>query len=248
MNIPNLIIREICVTLKRPLRIKHVVSPAKISAYLRILKAQSLSPEKWENQTKNGVGRRKVKSYGDYIDIQTSKLEHLNLASHETKFRRILANRLQELNMEFSKSRTLCLGARLGAEVAAFRDLGSFAIGVDLNPGKENPYVCHGDFHNLAFPDHCCDYVYTNSIDHAFDLSKVFAEIKRILQPDGYLILELDPGTGENDLVQPDVWQTISWQRVDDMIDCVKTLGFSLIRKTPFTCPRGGTQTIWKPI
>ena len=46
----------------------------------------------------------------------------------------------------------LCLGARLGTEVRALHNLGYFAIGIDLNPGVDNPYVLMGDFHKLVFP------------------------------------------------------------------------------------------------
>ena len=45
----------------------------------------------------------------------------------------------------------LCLAARIGTEVKAFLDLGCFAIGIDLNPGTDNRYVVHGDFHDLQF-------------------------------------------------------------------------------------------------
>ena len=36
-------------------------------------------------------------------------------------------------------------------EVRAFLDHGAFAVGIDLNPGRDNRYVMVGDFHQLQF-------------------------------------------------------------------------------------------------
>ena len=47
----------------------------------------------------------------------------------------------------------ICLGARLGGEVRAFKTLGAIAIGIDLNPGKDSMDVLAGDYYNIGLPN-----------------------------------------------------------------------------------------------
>jgi SAM-dependent methyltransferase len=85
------------------------------------------------------------------------------------------------------------LGARLGEEVVAFRELGfPETIGIDLNPGANNPYVTKEDFHKTSFANNSFNTVYTNSLDHSWDLESFAKEVHRILTPGGVLILELN--------------------------------------------------------
>ena len=92
------------------------------------------------------------------------------------------------------------LGARLGTEVRALMELGHLAVGVDLNPGAANQYVLHGDFHHLVFPDRSFSAVYTNTLDHVFDLPRLVDEIRRVLVPGGVLIADVVPGFDEGHL------------------------------------------------
>lgn len=48
--------------------------------------------------------------------------------------------------------------ARLGGEVRAFKSLGAVAVGIDLEPGRGNMDVIHGDFHAVPFPTASFDY------------------------------------------------------------------------------------------
>ena len=81
--------------------------------------------------------------------------------------------------------KVLCLGARLGGEVRAFRALGALSVGIDLNPGSNNPLVLEGDFHHIQFADETSDVIFTNVIGHAFDLRLLGNEICRVLKPTG---------------------------------------------------------------
>ena len=56
-----------------------------------------------------------------------------------------------------------------------FIDHGAFAVGIDLNPGRDNRWVVIGDFHALQYADASVDVVYTNSFDHVFELERVLA-------------------------------------------------------------------------
>ena len=100
--------------------------------------------------------------------------------------------RLTPISGTIPGKKVLCLGARLGEEVKAFRQLGhTNAIGIDLNPGPNNQYVIEGDFHSIPFDDAAFDGVYCNCLDHARDLRKVSAECARVLKPGGILALDV---------------------------------------------------------
>lgn len=157
--------------------------------------------EKGDIERDADLSRRKYKSYDAYVRHQQSKLDTLLktnpefLQSNSEAMARHIGEIIgkSELHKIISQYKTcVCLGARSGGEVLGFMRLGIFAVGVDLNPGKENPLVMQGDFHNLIFPDALCDLVYTNSLDHCFDLDRVIREINRILRPDGVALIELE--------------------------------------------------------
>jgi ubiquinone/menaquinone biosynthesis C-methylase UbiE len=88
--------------------------------------------------------------------------------------------------------------------------MGFFAVGIDLNPGGSNTQVLTGDFHNLAFGDGTVDVVYTNVLDHAFDLQKVMSEVKRVLSPAGVAFIEIIRGTDED--YMPQEYESIAWK------------------------------------
>ena len=135
------------------------------------------------NDTTGVLKRRQFASYEDYVDVQRSKLGFVDLENHEPRFREALANRIAASRFVSKGACVLCLGARLGGEVRAFLDCGCFAVGIDLNPGDNNSVVLHGDFHQLVFPDQSVDVVFTNSLDHCFDLNQVCREVLRVLKP-----------------------------------------------------------------
>jgi len=86
----------------------------------------------------------------------------------------------------------LCAGARQGTEVEVLHDLGfKNAYGIDLNPGPENKLVRSGDFMCLENADSSLDMIYSNCIDHAFDLEAFFREHSRVLKPDGYVLYDI---------------------------------------------------------
>jgi len=78
-----------------------------------------------------------------------------------------------------------------------FIDHGVFAVRIDLNPGRDNRRMVVGDFHALQYADASVDVVYTNSLDHAFELERVLAEVRRVLKPEGTCLVEVGLGTEE---------------------------------------------------
>ena len=153
--------------------------------------------EAWQHQ--GGISRRRYNSYDDYVAHQSEKLEQIGGEAfvNPEKAVKMFRRRFELITELPPKASILCLGARRGEEVRAFRELGHSAIGIDLNPGKDNPYVVQGDFHALQYADASLQCVYVNCLDHALDLDKILGEVQRALKPDGLFIAELPYGYEE---------------------------------------------------
>lgn len=189
------------------------------------------SGDTWERNV--GFASRRYESYEDYTKHQMAKLELVSDRLEETK-----EEDFQEFKRRFdgcghlkSARSVLCLGARLGTEVQALQSLGLFAIGIDLNPGPENFYVLKGDFHHLVFPDGSIDAVYTNALDHVFDLSRVMGEIGRVLRPDGGLLV-VDMLDGYEEGFTPGRYESLVWQSCAALQSAIVSLGHLTVVQT----------------
>ena len=172
-----------------------------------------------------GFARRHYASYDEYVAHQSSKLGGIIDRLRETD-----AKEFDEFRARFSAcgalvqpGSALCLGARLGTEVRALRSLGHFAVGIDLDPGPKNAYVLHGDFHDLLFPDGSTDVVYTNAMDHVFDLERMIGEVARVLRTGGRFVAEVDEGFREGGI--PGDYEAMHWERVETLIERVSKIG-----------------------
>jgi SAM-dependent methyltransferase len=101
----------------------------------------------------------------------------------------------QQYAKEDVRGRTvLCIGARGGGEVRAFRTLGAFAVGIDLEPAIfAHDIVLRANALKLPFASGTVDRVFTNVLDHIPDLPKFCAEVARVLRPGGHLIADVMP-------------------------------------------------------
>lgn len=131
-------------------------------------------------------------NYEEYLIHQGSKLNKFpeEVMFMNDKIRDIVYRRYKN-KKKFHGKTVMCLGARLGGEVEAFKKLGAVAIGIDVEPGGKNQHVVYGDFHNTGYVNEVFDYVYCNCIDHAYDLDKFFSEAQRILKKSGTMFLEV---------------------------------------------------------
>ena len=138
----------------------------------------------WRHE--QSLSRRYYESYESYLTHQVQKLDGLRsrLDARASETIAIFRRRFELLPLRPASS-VLCLGARLGHEVAAFIALGHFAVGIDLNPGEDNPYVVTGDFHKIVFADRSVDCIYMNSLDHTLDLPELIFQVRRVLKIDG---------------------------------------------------------------
>ena len=183
----------------------------------------------WKDEVSaEGVRARDYASYEEYLTHQKQKLEEMMKMkggfSNETvlNFRVAFYSRFRHLpKLLPSSAQILCGGARQGTEVEVLRDLGfANAMGIDLNPGPDNPYVKPGDFMKLDYADGALDLFYTNCIDHAFDLDRFFGEHARAIKSDGYALYDIhlvnEKGGG--------AFEAISWTRSEDVL--VKALQY----------------------
>jgi ubiquinone/menaquinone biosynthesis C-methylase UbiE len=132
----------------------------------------------------------------------------------------------------------LCLAARAGGEVRAFAAQGAFSIGIDLAPTPANRYVVYGDFHELQWRDRTVDVVYCNSIDHAYDLSKLLSEVRRVLVPGGMFVAEIASGSAEG--IEAGPWEAIWWDRAGDLAGHIEKSGFRNLSAREFDDPWSG--------
>jgi SAM-dependent methyltransferase len=190
---------------------------------------------------------RQYKSYDDYVRHQSSKLGKLDLASYDRRFTDALRDRLAGLDLAWKGASVLCLAARTGAECQAFIALGSFAVGIDLNPGRGNRHVVAGDFHSLQFADSSIDYVYTNSLDHALDLNRVACEVSRVLKPTGLFVVEIVHGTEDAGGRKPGTYESMWWTRSADVVKILRAAGYEVQTTREFQQPFNGLQAILRP-
>ncbi len=186
--------------------------------------------------------KRSYQFYEDYIEHQRLKLEILDLEKYDVKFRDALRERLAKADFSWRGRTVLCLAARIGTEVKAFLDLDCFAIGIDLNPGKQNRYVVHGDFHSLQYPPESIDIVFTNSLDHAFDIQEVVREIQKVLRPNGRLITEAV--AGKNEGIEPGPFESFYWSKIDDLVALFEQSNFRVVNRVDFDYP-WKDQQLW---
>ena len=178
------------------------------------------------------------------MEHQKAKLETHEFGQYDEEFRQALRQRLTALDFGWRGRNVLCLGARLGSEVKAFLDLGAFAIGIDLNPGKENRYVVHGDFHDLQYAPNSIDVVYTNSLDHAFDIERLAKEVLKVLKPGGVFVVEAVQGRDQG--INPGFFESFFWKNIDELARIFVNAGFTIARRTAIADPWPGEQICFR--
>jgi SAM-dependent methyltransferase len=208
--------------------------------------AESTAAGGWRADAGGGLVRRAYGAYRDYVEHQSSKLRRIDLREYDAKYRSILTERLRAAAIITPGSAVLCLGARIGTECRSFVDLGCFAVGVDVNPGEGNQYVVHGDFHRLQFPDTCVDIVFTNCLDHAYDLNAVIHEARRVLKEQGLFLAEIVRGSRDDGGREPGDYESLWWDSNNEIIGIVRTGGFELLATTRFDYPWGGDLVVFR--
>jgi len=175
----------------------------------------------FEPSTFDGLKTRKYRQRRHYLRHQRAKARFVLGGYRDRRYDHFRRNFRSARWLKEGKS-VLCVGARFGEEVKALRDLGHSAIGVDLYPGKNNPYVIEGDASDLPFFEGKFDICFSNIFDHILEIEASIGEIVRVLKSDGILVLHL------NDQVARD-FEVQSW---NDPIDMAMLIG-RLLNRTP---------------
>ena len=202
--------------------------------------------ERWV-ESHGGFREREYPDYATYVEHQKTKLGALRSRSvlgHDRRFFGALTDRLAEMGPSLRGRSVLCLAARQGTEVRAFIHHGAFAVGIDLNPGPSNRYVVVGDFHDLQFADGSVDYVYTTSLDHAFDLDRIITDVRRVLRDDGAFIVEANTSDGEGAHAGP--YEATIWPDLAPLEERIRGFGFRVESRRPFDLPWPGEQIVFR--
>lgn len=177
---------------------------------------------------------RPYKSYEEYVEHQKIKrgkpgvvegliaVREERIAAFSEIFRRFLTKRFRK-----NCSSAICLGARLGEEVEALWRMKIKATGVDLF--EYLPWVIIGDFNQkLPFDDNSFTLVFSNSVDHIYDLPSWSQEVNRLLRPGGQILVQLMLGRmGGFESIQVDSPQEI----------VALFPGYSVIADVPYAGP-----------
>ncbi|KAL6997056.1 hypothetical protein U1Q18_007178 [Sarracenia purpurea var. burkii] len=165
-------------------------------AFLAFLSLQS--PRHTQKSTRELRIRPGYSSYDAYIQRQLNKTLNPKLRQIWTtrdwdRKVRVFAqffDSLKQRRLLSNGSRSLCIGARVGQEVAALKLVGvSDSVGMDLVPHP--PLVIQGDFHDQPFDDGSFDFEFSNVFDHALYPEKFVGEIERTLKPGGFCVLHV---------------------------------------------------------
>lgn len=177
---------------------------------------------------KLGINKRNYENYEAYLSHQSEKLGKKidQIIEYDLEYESIVKERYESF-FDFSQKSVLCLAARLGGEVRAFKSLGALALGIDIEPGENNKHVLSGDFHNIQFPDNIFNFAFSNAIDHVYDLEKFLIEIKRVLILGGIFILEFAE-------VEPSLYEVIDTKDVKPILKIVEKY-FEVTNNLPIT-------------
>jgi hypothetical protein len=186
---------------------------------------------------------RKYENYQHYIKHQCGKdAVHTGMIEYGEMLQAALVERLNPWRKHGEGM--LCLGARTGAEVEAFMKMGYFAVGVDINPLPKNPWVLLGDFNDLLWFDETIDNIYTNSLDHAENLTELRNQIYRKLKPGGKLFVDIVAGIEEG--YTPGAFESCWWDKVDDVVELLHGSGFKAMSRSPITEPWTGEFVVFR--
>lgn len=166
------------------------------------------------------------KHYKDYQAYLQHQIDGNKNQSKKDRADKVRQERIDCFKKVFEKlklpkeSKALFIGARWGEEVIAGQDLYAECIGMDLVPFP--PLVEEGDMHELKYEDERFDFVYSNVIDHSYDMKKVFDEMGRVLKPGGLLLVDTHVGLAAS-------WEALLIETDEDVTSCTE---FELVEQT----------------
>jgi hypothetical protein len=176
----------------------------------------------WQQHWQDGLLYRDYADYDEYRTHQQQKFDEILklkggfnnkvIAEYRLKFYR----RFKYISKLLPQTACIvCAGARQGTEVEVLHDLGfKNTYGIDLNPGPDNSWVRFGDFMHMENDTSSVDLIYSNCVDHAFNLADFLAEHRRVIQPNGYILYDLALASGS--ALGP--FEAVAWQSEESLI------------------------------
>lgn len=175
---------------------------------------------------------RPFKDYTDYTQAQGWKSFHRkeSILQSSMKRRGTFKNLFSEVKDLLNPGKILCLGARTGCEVIGAREAGfTDSLGIDLYPMGED--VVQGDWHNLSFIKESFENIFTNSIDHCYDLNKFVDEVFRVLKPKGrFFVASLLKQSGIKDVLD-EKYEALFWDTEQDYLFPFLRRGFIKVKE-----------------
>jgi len=172
-----------------------------------------------------GTSMQKIYKYNnrnEYFDHQLKKtLKQDVIDNHKEKWDiRVdrFINQFKDLDLP-NDSKILCVASRYGEEVKAFRMLGHNCLGIDLIDWE--PYTIKMDMHNMIFGDCKFDIVYTNAIDHSWNIKNAIRELFRVVKNNGIVIIEIE-------FNNPGEYETVVFSTIDDITNKIDNIKYDL--------------------
>ena len=115
--------------------------------------------------------------------------------------------------------------------VRILRNLDYDAIGIDIYVTKNNKYVHYGEFEKIPYENKTFDAIYTNSVDHIYNIEKTVNEFDRVLNTEGYLLINLMKGIEEG-YEMTGTFESLAWKRRIDMLTKIQEINkYKLIKE-----------------
>lgn len=201
----------------------------------------------------DGIWYREYGSTGQYVAHQGSKLlsriDKIGNWKWENSYARRMRAHIGEtvLTLPALAGPVLCLGARFGHEVEAWRPFCRLAVGIDVAPG-DHSWVLQGDMHDLGrrWPPGGFCLVYTNVLDHSRNLALVMEGIGNALDKQGLFVADV-AFTSENGTL-PMHWESCWWDNVGALERALGKMlsGFRIEGRRDITFPWPGRQVVWR--
>ena len=159
-------------------------------AYQEFLEGEKADPVAANNELQIAWSERGVISMPDLSN--NADLYELYLSSDRFSPWTYLIRREIASGKLKKEEKAVCIGPRWAGEILYFRNnIGlSNAIGVDLLPSRPE-LIMAADMHKLPFEGNSVALVFCRStIDKSYDSRLLAQEIRRVLKPDGYVIVE----------------------------------------------------------
>jgi len=160
---------------------------------------------------------REYKNKDEYFNHQLEKTTNKNVKKNKTRDWKGSIIRYKELFKNYGveeNKNCLCIGSRYGQEVEALRNMNCSAIGIDLV--EFPPYTIVMDMHDLKYDDKSFDVLYSNALDHSWDINKSVSEMFRVAREKVIITILLN-NRGN--------YEVTVFDSLDDIIDIVKSLG-----------------------